>query len=272
MLAEEFIYKVASPHSMQEARLYPFFGYAPQARHCAFGFGGHFPVGEVRVDQTLPLSELNRRYEEALEEIASRMPSAQELYERFPQEQWEACQEFTGLEEQIDYRDDEGVVITHQSLLAPSLAINVSTTFLEAHLHNCATANLAVCMYFHGLEALGHTYTAYDLPTDFLPRIRLEQGDLAFTAPFNPNHETTHPRLEKIVSQKLGEFGLGHNIFSSGKLFGARMKEGTLEVLDGRFEGRIFASGRRRCEAAASLLHAATFQSMLTYPLPEWEE
>jgi hypothetical protein len=175
---------------MLVSELYPSIGYWPELRHCAFVFSGLFKIApqyEIPKDSILPMEKLVRLSHEYYDDKKRLFPKSEDIIKSFSKQELTFCQKFSGLDEKVSYIDNNSRMTINlpAMIYAPSMHFNNEHgLFLEVELHNCATPDMAVVMYTHGLNALRKIYEAYEIDADFLPELKFDSEGIQIQVPF----------------------------------------------------------------------------------------
>lgn len=266
--------------------LYPSTTYAPDMAHCAFGFNVNCEL--VKIDRSTIMANPDieaqtKAFDAAVKDITDKFPSTKAIKKNFPWNEWDSCKKFSGLKEGIIYMGEGAQsIITHKSLpFAPSLEMKMTDSFLSVGLHNCATPTLAVVMYMHGLHALKSVYTAYDIPTDFLPTIGFDGDNLIFDIPFQVPKDTSRGSIREQIEYHAKKTGYNVKLFPKKDAYGPISIKGEtayvqqIDPKNGKFSGRVEYKRHNmmdRNSIAIHLFNMARMQSQILYNIIDYGE
>lgn len=251
--------------------LYPSFNYIPQMQHCAFGLNMLGPLAEYVDDERLPDDARIERFDAFLAKVSGRFPRHEE-FPCYDAKDWRACKRFTGMREEVSYAvSDSRIVMTHMSApFASSLLFEADNSYLKSDLHNAATPNLALVMYFHALPALKKIYRAYGIDAGILPEITFDhENDFMFSIPFW--NADVQPGINKIKIENYAtkipykvEFVPVNDFYGRVILGGTETEIAPPLSSDhaGRFVGRIGYKGRNNIRRSVVATHLFIMNAM----------
>jgi len=253
-------------------------GFNPKGLHCSFIFHQFIELGTFQPDIAKSLDVLIEEHKAFYEQLEAKLPSAKEIREAFPWQEWQYCQAFSGLKEDIAYNGDKHqVTIDHKSMpYAPSLLLESASGFLNVQLHNCAVPQLAIIMYKHGLHALQKVYQAYGFDESFLPTLTFDISGASLSVPFPV--VCTHLRIVDAILAYAK--GVPHHkivIREDAQYHAQAVVEGIplerkADGKQGTFTAFIPRTKKKRNEIATDLLHIAVLQSQGLYYANDHQE